>query len=194
MVMTLGTIVAILGRIVIGATLIIAGIGKVRNGQSNFLQSILGYDLMPKSIAAFIAHRLPYVEVLMGVMFMAGLFSQVISIFVFCLFLLFTSAIVLSLVRGMDNDCGCFSHVTPVQWRLVFRNVFLMGLLLPVFALKGGTITVDNYLPIQTNLNDPVSTKGMIILMSTWGIVIFAVLMIHRFMQKRAVPINATPF
>jgi putative oxidoreductase len=191
---TLGTIVAMLGRIVIGATLIVAGIGKVRNGQSKFLQSILGHDLVPKSIAAFMAHWLPYFEVLAGVMLVVGFLSQVVSIFTFSLFLLFTSAIRLSLVRGMNNDCGWFRHVTPVQWRLVYRDVFLMGLLLPVFAFKGGIIAVDNWLPIQTSLSDPASTQGMIILMSIWGIVFLAAVLVHRFMQKRAAPVKATPF
>lgn len=194
MFMTFGLIVAIFGRIVIGTTLLVAGLGKVRNGQSKFLQSILGYDLVPKGVAAFMAHWLPYFEVLTGAMLLVGLFSQVASILAFSLFFLFTGAITLSLLRGMDNDCGCFRHVTPVQWRLVYRDVSLMGLLLPVFAFNGGIVTVDNWLSIQTSLSNQASTQGMIILVSIWVVVFLGELLIHRFMQKRTVPAKTTRF
>jgi uncharacterized membrane protein YphA (DoxX/SURF4 family) len=193
MVLTFGSIIAMLGRNVIGATLLVAGIGKVRNGHGKFLQLILGYDLLPKSIAIILANWLPYFEVFMGVMLVIGFFSQIVSILAFGLFLLFTSAITLSLVRGINNDCGCFRHVTPVQWRLVYRDVFLMGLLLPVFAFKGGFVTVDKWLPIQTNLSEPASNLGIIILMTIWGVVFLGALLVHRLIQKRALPIKATP-
>jgi len=127
---TLGLIVAILGRIVTGATLLGAGIAKIQNGQSRFLQSILGYDLVPSVLAIFMARWLPYFETLVGVMLIAGLFSQVVSICAYGLFFVFSTAITLSLIRGMSNDYGCYRDVSSVKWRLVYRCIFLMGLLL----------------------------------------------------------------
>lgn len=189
---SMGMIIALLGRIVIGTTLLVAGMGKVQNGQSKFLQSILGYDLVPQAVAAFMANWLPWLELMVGAMLLAGLFSQVASITAFGLFLIFTGAITLSLLRGMDNDCGCFRHVTPVQWRLVFRDVLLMGLLLPVFGFKGGILTIEKWLPIQTGMSTKTSTLVMNILVSIWGFVFIAEVLLHRFMQKRTVPDKTT--
>jgi hypothetical protein len=140
------------------------------------------------------ASWLPYFEVLLGGMLVVGFLSQIVSMFAFGLFLLFTSAIILSLVRGMNNDCGCFKHVTPVQWRLVYRNIFIMGLLLPVFAFKGGIVAIDNLLRTHIRLNDLTGEQGIIILLSIWGIALIVAALMHRLMRKQSAQSKPTSF
>jgi putative oxidoreductase len=143
----------LLCRILTGATLLLAGISKIRIGHNRFLQAIMGYDLIPKNVASIMARFLPWLELITGSMLLVGLYVQVATLIAFGLFLLFCGVVTISLLRGKNNDCGCFRTITPVQWRLVFRNVFLMGLLIPVFAFKGGIITIDNWLPIRFGMN-----------------------------------------
>ncbi len=137
-------------RILTGATLLIAGIAKIRNGESRFLQTIIGFNLVPKLMAVILARYLPWVEVLTGTMLLIGFLSQTAALIAYGLFLLFTGAITASLLRGKDNDCGCLGKFSPVQWRLVFRNLFLMGLLLPIYVFGGGTLAIDS--PFKTRL------------------------------------------
>lgn len=133
------------GRIIVGMILLVAGIGKIRNGQNRFLQAIMGYDLVPDPIAAILAHGLPWLEVLSGSMLIVGFLSQGAALLAIGLFLMFTAAIILSLIRGKQNDCGCFGRIVPVQWRLVYRNLVLIGLLLLVYVFRGGVMGVDQW-------------------------------------------------
>ena len=150
---------------------------------------------MPVSIATFVAHFLPILDILAGVMLVFGLLPQAVSVIAFNLLLVFAVTITVSLVREMDNDCGCFKHVIPVQWRLVYRNIFLMGLVLPIFALKGGALTINKLLAIQTSLSHPNSTIGLVVLASIWGIVLLIILLLHHLLPHRPKGAKqATPF
>lgn len=190
MINTLGFIVVIVGRLAAGITLLGAGIAKIQNGRSRFLQSILGYDLVPKMLAIFMAHWLPYFEVLVGIMLIVGFFSQVFSIFAFLLFSIFSAAITLSLIRGMTNDCGCYRNISPVKWRLVYRDIFLMGLLLPVYIFKDGAFTIDNWLQFPTRLSPFASYYVMIILALGWGLILLGTLLVHTFINKKKAPVS----
>jgi putative oxidoreductase len=192
--LTFGNLIAMFARIIVGATLLVAGVGKIRNGRSKFLRSILGYDLVPDRIAAFMAVWLPYLEFLAGGMLLLGIFSQGVSVFAFAILLIFTGAITISLVRGLNNDCGCFRHVTPVQWRLVFRDVFLMGLILPVFAFKGGNFKFDAFMPVSTSLDPAGSIRGLLILTVVWGAALISAVLVNRLIRRRGVHLEAAPY
>lgn len=94
----------------------------------------------------------------------------------------------------MNNDCGCFGHVSPVQWRLVYRDVFLMAVLLPVYAFKGGLAAIDQWVPDLLNLNPVASNDGLVVLLSLWGTIFLVVLLIHRLMQKRPTRVKSAQF
>jgi hypothetical protein len=118
-------------------------------------------------------------------MLLIGFITQVAAMLAFGSFLLFTLAITHSLIQGRSNDCGCFRHITPVQWRLVYRNMFLMALLLPIYTLKGGAFSVD--VLITSNINLPISllSSGMILLLFLWGSIFIAVLLVKVTSRKQ---------
>ena len=178
------------GRVIVGVILLVAGIIKIRNGPNRFLEAIMGYDLIPESVAFVLARCLPWLEVLSGFLLIVGLLSREVALLAFGLFFVFTMSITISLVRGKDNDCGCFKSIVPVQWRLVCRDILFMGLLLPVYAFRGGAMTIDELvINSRTSMALP-SSSGIILLLFTWGIVLIVAFVIHGFIRKRLVRIG----
>ncbi|OIN96139.1 MAG: hypothetical protein AUJ21_02190 [Anaerolineae bacterium CG1_02_58_13] len=177
-------------RVITGAVLLVAGIAKLRIGRNRFLEAILGYDLIPESVAVILARCLPWLEVLSGFLLIVGLLSREAALLAFGLFLVFTMAITISLARGKDNNCGCFENTVSVQWRLVYRDVLLMGLLLPVYAFRGGAITIDELvISSRRSIALPYS-NGIILLLFTWGIVLIAIFVIRGLIRKRIIRVG----
>lgn len=126
-----------LARLLVGAVLLVAGLAKLRMPTQKFLQAVLGYDLVPRPVAPILAYGLPWVEIVLGGLLLVGLWSHLVSLASIALLLIFSSGITLNLLRGKRNECGCFQSLTPVQWKLIFRNLLLVVLLLSVYALHG---------------------------------------------------------
>lgn len=134
--MNLELVIPITGRILVGGVLLIAGVAKIRAGESRFLKDILAYDLLPQWASYLLARWLPWVEVLTGVLLIAGLFAPFAAIAGFGLLLVFAGAVGLALWRGKEINCGCFgtAHTAKAQWRIVYRNLALMATILPSLA------------------------------------------------------------
>jgi uncharacterized membrane protein YphA (DoxX/SURF4 family) len=122
-----------IGRTGVGAILLVAGCTKIRAGGSLFLNAILGYDLVPHSVATRMARWLPRVEVALGALLVLGVLTRLAENLAFALICVMAVAVVTSLVRGRKNHCGCLGftaeRVQEVQWQLVYRNLALLGLL-----------------------------------------------------------------
>jgi uncharacterized membrane protein YphA (DoxX/SURF4 family) len=182
--MTVVMYATMLERLIMGAFILYVGWIKIRHGPNRLLESILGYDLIPHGVAVIVARWLPWVEILSGLMLIVGFMSQLAALLVFGLFLLYTAAITASLIRGKNNDCGCFASLTPVQWRLVYRNIILMALLLPVYVFDGGVREIGEWIarPAVQFFSD--GATGLVIV---WGTVLTGALVLHKFFHKPAV-------
>ena len=186
----IGMVGVLTGRFLSAGTLLIAGIAKVRSGQNSFLSAILGFDLVPEGFAKLLSRWLPWLEILTGSFLLVGFMSQEAALVAFGLYLVFSLVIAISLVRGRDNDCGCFGKLTPVQWRLVYRNVFLMGLLLPVYAYHGGALAIDGLADTGANQPIPLLSNDLRPLMLIWGIALMVVVLIQGLIRLNIVLID----
>lgn len=174
-----------LDRLIMGAFILCVGAIKIRHGPNRLLESILGYDLVPRGVATILSRWFPWLEVLSGLMLLLGFRSQLATLLVFGLFLIYTAAITISLMRGKNNDCGCFASTTSVQWRLVYRNIILMALLLPVYAYDGGVIGIDEW--AITNPDFWFFSDKVVWLFVVWGTVLIGALVLHRLFRKQSV-------
>ena len=175
-----------LARLLVGGVLLLAGLAKLKSPASQFLKAILGYDMLPQWSAMVVARVLPWLEVVTGGLLVIGLWSRVAATFGAGLLLVFSSAIVISLLRGKDQDCGCFRSVTPVQWWLIYRNLTLMGALLPVYALSGGAWAVDGWLTPPASNPFQLST-GLAFLITVWILALGATLLMHLWSRSKSV-------
>jgi uncharacterized membrane protein YphA (DoxX/SURF4 family) len=123
-----------LARLLVGTVLLVAGLAKLRMPTHKFFQVVMGYSLVPRPVALVLAHGLPWVEITLGGLLLVGLWSHLVSLASIALLLIFSSGIALNLLRGKRNECGCFQSLTPVQWKLIFRNLLLVALLLSVYT------------------------------------------------------------
>ncbi len=128
------------GRILVGALLLLAGIAKMRNGLNAFQQVVLGYELVPRRLVPLLSKALPVVEVVVGTLLVLGLFVNLAATAAFGLVFVFSAVIAISLLRGRKHQCGCVglasSTVQQIQWRLVYRNLSVLAVLVAAAATR----------------------------------------------------------
>ena len=99
--------VVLIARIILGVVFIYASIDKIIN-PVDFSNSIDNYHVTPIQLNNLAALIIPWVELIIGVCLIIGLFlngATLISIF---LLIFFIFIITQALVRGIDLHCGCF--------------------------------------------------------------------------------------
>ncbi len=127
---------SIIGRISVGAVLGFAGLAKLQAGASRFMGDLLAYELLPGWFVAAVAYWLPPIEIVLAVLLLIGVFTPFAAISAFLLLALFTAVLTITLYRGKEIGCGCFGEVgvTKMRWGIVYRNMGLMLIMLPVLA------------------------------------------------------------
>lgn len=105
--------ISTLARLVVGLTLLAAGALKVIDLQSSVV-SVQAYEILPTGVAQLLGWVLPFVEVGLGLLLIAGLFTRPVAAVSGVLVLVFTAAVISVAARGMSIDCGCFGGGGPV--------------------------------------------------------------------------------
>ncbi|MBI4770504.1 MAG: DoxX family protein [Chloroflexi bacterium] len=93
----------LLARALVGGVFLIAGIAKLKARPGQFLNAILGYDLLPEPIATVLARGLPWLEVTAGGLLIAGLWTRFAAFLGAGLLLVFSGAVAIC-VEGSDPD------------------------------------------------------------------------------------------
>ncbi len=100
-------LVATVSRLLVGSLLLYAGALKIPE-PALFAETIKAYDVLPiETIHAF-AVVVPWVEVVSGVLLIAGLRVRGAALTTLGLLVAFAIAIGVNLYRGADFSCGCF--------------------------------------------------------------------------------------
>jgi uncharacterized membrane protein YphA (DoxX/SURF4 family) len=105
---------------IIGGTLLIAGIPKLRD-RDGLLTVVKGYRLLPDRAERTVSATLPIAETLVGVALIVGVGGRWPAVAAALLFVAFTIGLTVNLARGRrDLDCGCFAfgaHEIPrIGW------------------------------------------------------------------------------
>ncbi len=129
----------ILARYVLGVVFIYAGIEKIADPVF-FSDSISNYKLLPEAAVNFFAITLPWIEVVAGILLIFGVAVKENAFIINAMLIVFIVAIVISLARGLNIDCGCFGREgsSELGWLKVIENLLLfsLGVLLIVFDSK----------------------------------------------------------
>ncbi|EME15474.1 MauE/DoxX family redox-associated membrane protein [Rhodococcus triatomae] len=106
---------------VLGGTLLLAGVPKLGD-RDGLLTVVKGYRLLPAPAERTVAATLPFAEVAIGVLLIAGLGGRWPAAAATVLFAGFVTGLTVNLARGRrDLDCGCFAfgagHEVPrIGW------------------------------------------------------------------------------
>ena len=129
-----------LARMVLGGIFIYASLDKIGH-PLEFARIIRNYHVLPEFLVTLPALVLPWVELLAGVLLIAGIWPRSAAWLLSLLLLAFILALGVNAVRGIDISCGCFSTSagdTENAWVLIFRDLFMLipGLVI-IFFQRG---------------------------------------------------------
>ena len=118
----------LLGRLALGFIFIFASIDKILNPAA-FSEVISNYQLLPDQAINFMAIVLPWLELILGALLVAGLWLPGVVALATLLLVVFFLALLISLARGLDIQCGCFSTGAEgkpqMLWTLARDALFL---------------------------------------------------------------------
>jgi putative oxidoreductase len=119
-----------LPRLLIAGLFIFAGVLKVLRPDV-FLEDILNYRLLNRSLAWPIAFYLPMVEIVAGLALLLNRTCRAAAWTLMLCMLAFVFALLAAWGRGLDIQCGCFGSLLPVTqygW-LLLRDTVIISLL-----------------------------------------------------------------
>ena len=126
-------------RLFLGFVFVYAAVTKISEPEG-FSQAIYNYKLLPIFLVNILAIILPWIELTAGVLLIFGISVKENSAILNGLLIIFIIAIVISLFRGLDINCGCFGTVDGSKVGLIkiLENIGLLifGYLLIKFDSK----------------------------------------------------------
>ena len=142
-----GSYATLVSRLVLGCVFLVAGATKIPD-PGGLATSIRSYELpLPEWFVSLSAHALPYLEVMLGLYLLAGLFTKVTAWATNGLTVLFLLALIQGALRGLEIDCGCFGASAGGEsgdlWLAAARDVGLLALGLHVALAPVGSFSVD---------------------------------------------------
>ncbi|MCG6894786.1 MAG: DoxX family protein [Desulfobacteraceae bacterium] len=125
-----GSFFLALCRAVFGGAFVWAAWAKIIDPAS-FAVAVANYDLLPHGAVGFTAAVLPWIEMICGVLLIIGIWVAGNALVLNTLLLVFTGALAMSMFRGLDIACGCFSldvQASESHWYYLLRDVAMLGL------------------------------------------------------------------
>lgn len=129
----------LLGRLLLGGVFVYAAYTKLRQPPMLFALSIDSYQLLPEWAVVAVARALPWFELALGLLLVAGIWLRWVAAAASALLLVFFGVLVRSHFKGLGIDCGCFGVGETLSWRTLLRDGLLaaMSLALTVAAFVG---------------------------------------------------------
>jgi putative oxidoreductase len=114
-------------RLLLGAVFVYAAYTKLRQSWLLFALSIDSYQLLPEWAVFALARTLPFLELALGVLLIAGVWLRYLSIVAAAILGVFFTAMVMSYFRGAAIDCGCFGVGEPLSAKTLGRDGALLA-------------------------------------------------------------------
>jgi len=113
-------------KIILGGIFIYAAVPKIYAPQVFFLD-VLGYHITGTALAKIIAIWVPWIELISGIGIILNLWYPASLRIVQGLLTLFIIVMIITLIRGITTDCGCFGTAGgQVSWWHVIGDVVLL--------------------------------------------------------------------
>jgi uncharacterized membrane protein YphA (DoxX/SURF4 family) len=100
-------------RTVLGGVFLLAGVIKAADPQTS-VAAVRAYQLLPAGLVTAVGWGLPFAEIALGLLLLAGLATRAAAVAAAALLLVLVAAVVSAAVRGLSIDCGCFGGGGPV--------------------------------------------------------------------------------
>jgi putative oxidoreductase len=94
-------------RIILGSLFIYSAVTKILD-IDYFVKALENYKLLPEASLNYAALFIPWLELIIGLFILAGIFVKESALLGGILMILFIAAVSIALARGLDIECGCF--------------------------------------------------------------------------------------
>jgi len=112
-------------RLFVGAIFCYAGYTKVEN-PLQFAAAIEAYRLLPPSMVILVADWLPWIEIVLGLLVLAGLRIRLTSGTAAGILGFFIIIMLVTYLRGIEADCGCFGVGERISPLTLLRDTLMM--------------------------------------------------------------------
>ncbi|MBN1102228.1 MAG: DoxX family membrane protein [Deltaproteobacteria bacterium] len=122
---------SLIARLILGGIFIYASVDKIADPAA-FAKVVYNYQILPDILINLTAIMLPWLELVLGVFLVSGFFREGSVSLATLLLVIFLSAMVFNLARGLDIDCGCFSTSAEgtggaaMVWYVIRDSLFLI--------------------------------------------------------------------
>jgi uncharacterized membrane protein YphA (DoxX/SURF4 family) len=113
--------------VILGAIFMYAAWTKLREPWALFAISIDSYQVLPLWAVEFIARTLPWLELLLGALLIAGIWRGVAAAAATLLLGVFFGLMIRAIAKGMQIDCGCFGSGERLSWMTLLRDGALLA-------------------------------------------------------------------
>lgn len=100
--------ISLVARLALAAIWLVSGLLKVGSPQQSVM-AVQAYELpLPSGLEHLVGWGLPWFEIALGLLLLAGLLTRPTAIVSALLLVLFIAGIISAWARGLTIDCGCF--------------------------------------------------------------------------------------
>ena len=107
-------VVGALARLGLAAVWLVSGLLKVVDPDQTYI-AVRAYDVLPDAGVEVVAALLPWVELALGVLLLAGVGTRLVAALSAVLLLAFVAGVGQAWARGLSIDCGCFGGGGAVE-------------------------------------------------------------------------------
>lgn len=144
-----------IGRLLLGAIFVYAGYAKlvypnhhlwpyfmlkfsVSTNLNTFAFQVMSYQVLGASGSAFVAHTLPFVEIVLGLLLLIGWQFRIWASLATAILLGFLTLVTRAYLLHMEINCGCFGTPEPLTIMTVSRDtaLVLLAVVTTVFAFQ----------------------------------------------------------
>lgn len=148
-------------RLVLGLVLLIAGGLKITELDQS-ARAVKAYRLFDPAIAELIGYALPPLEILLGLLLLAGLFVRLAAVAAAGLMVIFIIGIASVWIRGISIECGCFNAggdlsgpVNDFEYaREILRDVVLLAMAAWLIVRPRTALSMDRVLRPHLHRDD----------------------------------------
>ena len=95
-----------------------------------FAETVYNYQILPDILINLTALVLPWLELVLGLMLVVGIWLPGAVLLSTLLLLAFSGTLIFNMTRGLNISCGCFStepSTDPITWWTVLRDAFILA-------------------------------------------------------------------
>ena len=100
-------VIGTLARLGLAAVFLISGVLKAVDPDATYV-AVRAYDVLPRAGVVLVAGVLPWLEIALGLLLLAGVATRAVAAVAAGLMLVFIAGVTQAWARGLSIDCGCF--------------------------------------------------------------------------------------